>query len=322
MFSWMHLFTTNNVSIKAFKLPRRRIRFGSTSDTLTIHTIKDEWPSSISLPNNDYFIYLHDLYNELYFIVDSASPVSFLPASIYQNQTKDHTYSAFLLATDGHPLRTYGSIDLLLHFEDVPHHHVNHSFTVTNVQSPIIGLDLLSKLHAVVDVHNKSISCNHTQTPSPDLSSLPLINYQNLSCNDILNLFPDATSGEFFQGKCRLPVERTVSVKGLPFSHAARKLGPQKYKELNSHIDKMLNQGIIEYSRSSFRSPVHLVPKKGPGAFRFCVNYRTLNAQTENQCFTLPRISDVTHRLHGSHVFSALDLKNAYWLSRIRKFAL
>ena len=206
----------------------------------------------------------------------------------------------------------------MLHFEDLPHDHVNHSFTVANVQSPIIGLDLLSKLHAVVDVHNKSITFNHTQVSSPDLSSLPLINYQNLSCDDLLNLFPDVISGEFFQGKCLLPVEHTFSVKGLPFSHAARKLGPQKYKELNSHIDKMLNQGIIEYSRSSFTSPVHLVPKKEPGAFRFCVDYRTLNAQTENQCFTLPRISDVTHRLHGSHVFSALDLKNAYWQINVR----
>ena len=169
-----------------------------------------------------------------------------------------------------------------MHFEDLPHDHVHHSFTVANVQSPIIGLDLLGKLHTVVDVYKKSITFNHTQAPSPDLSSLPLINYRNLSCDDILNLFPDVTSGEFYQGKCLLPVEHTFSVKGLPFSHSARKLGPQKYKELNSHIDKMLNQEIIEYYRSPVTSPVHLAAKKEPGALCFCVDYRTLNAQTEN----------------------------------------
>ena len=145
---------------------------------------------------------------------------------------------------------------------------------------------------------------------------MPLINYQNLSCDDILNLFTDVTSGEFYQGKCLLPVEHTFSVKGLPFSHAARKLGPQKCKELNFHIDKMLNQRIIKYSRSPFTSLAHLVPKKGPDAFHFCVDCRTLNAQTENQCFILPRISD--NGLHGSHVFSALDLKNAYWQINVR----
>ena len=52
-FSWMHLFTTNNTSITAFKLPRRRIQFGSTSDALTIHTIENALPSSISPPDNN-----------------------------------------------------------------------------------------------------------------------------------------------------------------------------------------------------------------------------------------------------------------------------
>ena len=239
MFFRMHFFTTNNTSIKAFKLPRRRIQFGSTSDTLTIPIIKDASPSSISPPDNGYYKYLHDLHKELYFIVDSASPVSLFPASIYQNQANDDSHSAFLLATDGHPLPTNGSVDLLLHFEDLPHNHVNHSFIVANVQSLIIGFDLPSKLHAVVDVL-KSITFN-PQAPFPGLSSLTLINYnQNLYCDDILNFFPDVTSGEFFQGKCLLPVEHTFSVKDLLFSHAASKLGPQKYKELNFHIDKML----------------------------------------------------------------------------------
>ena len=41
----------------------------------------------------------------------------------------------------------------------------------------------------------------------------------------MLNPFPDVTCGDFYHGKC-LPVEHTFSVKGLPFSHAARKLGP------------------------------------------------------------------------------------------------
>ena len=83
---------------------------GSTSNSAPRQTlsqctqIKDASPSSISLPSNDYYICLHDLHDELYFIVDSASPVSLLPASIYQNQAKDHTHLTFLLATDCHPL--------------------------------------------------------------------------------------------------------------------------------------------------------------------------------------------------------------------------
>ena len=43
-----------------------------------------------------------------------------------------------------------------------------------------------------------------------------------------------------------------------------------------------------------------------------------VNAQTENQSFSLPRIFDVTNRLHGARVFSSLDLRNVYWQVNIR----
>ena len=107
-------------------------------------------------------------------------------------------------------------------------------------------------------------------------------------------------------------------MSGPPFAYAARKLGPQKQLELLRQLDYMLDNDIIEFSCSQYTNPVHLVPKKEPNSFRFCVDYRKLNAITDNQSFTLPRISDVTHRLHGACVFSTLDLKNAYWQINVR----
>ena len=95
-------------------------------------------------------------------------------------------------------------------------------------------------------------------------------------------------------------------------------MSPEKQRELGRQLDDMLRQSIIEYSRSPYTSPVHLVPKKEKGAYRFCVDYRKLNAQTENQSFSLPRIFDVTNRLHGAKDFSSLDLRNAYWQVNIR----
>ena len=139
-----------------------------------------------------------------------------------------------------------------------------------------------------------------------------------MTCQDILNLFPKVTSGEFFNGKLSLPFEHSFSITGPPFSHAARKMSPEKRRELDRQLDDMLRQGIIEYSQSPYTSPVHLVPKKEKNCFRFCVDYRKLNFQTENQSFTLPRISDVTNRLHGATIFSSLDLKNAYWQIHVR----
>ena len=57
------------------------------------------------------------------------------------------------------------------------------------------------------------------------------------------------------------PIKHTFTISDTLFSHTARKLGPQKQLELSRQIDYMLANTIIEYSRSSYISPVHLVPK-------------------------------------------------------------
>ena len=90
------------------------------------------------------------------------------------------------------------------------------------------------------------------------------------------------------------------------------------YAILHKSETDMLRQGIIQYSRSPYTSPIHLVPKKESSSYRFCVDYHKLNSQTDNQSFTLPRILDVTNWLHGATVFSSLDLKNANWQVNVR----
>ncbi|KMQ85294.1 reverse transcriptase family protein, partial [Lasius niger] len=68
----------------------------------------------------------------------------------------------------------------------------------------------------------------------------------------------------------------------------------------------MKSQRVIEESRSPWTSPVVLVKKKN-GSFRFCVDYRKLNAVTIKDSYPLPRIEDILDQLSGNSWFSRLE---------------
>jgi hypothetical protein len=57
---------------------------------------------------------------------------------------------------------------------------------------------------------------------------------------------------------------------------------------------------------------VVLVRKKD-GEWRFCVDYRRLNAITTKDVYPLPRIDDALSRMEGSRYFTILEMQAGYW---------
>ena len=59
-------------------------------------------------------------------------------------------------------------------------------------------------------------------------------------------------------------------------------------------------------------SPVCLVRKKD-GTFRFCVDYRRVNAVSRRDAFPIPDIHDALDHLRGAKYFATVDLISGYW---------
>ena len=77
-------------------------------------------------------------------------------------------------------------------------------------------------------------------------------------------------------------------------------------------MQDLLARGIIKPAHGAWSSPVVLVRKKDQ-SWRFCVDYRKLNAVTLQDAYPLPRIDESLDALAGSKYFSTLDLTSGYW---------
>ena len=106
-------------------------------------------------------------------------------------------------------------------------------------------------------------------------------------------------------------VEHHIVTSGRPITAKFRRLDNIKLAAAKAEFQLLEKEGIIRRSNSGWASPLHMV-QKSDKSWRPCGDYRRLNLITEDDCYPLPSMADITSSLAGATIFSKLDLKKGY----------
>lgn len=149
----------------------------------------------------------------------------------------------------------------------------------------------------------------------PDFASSQLLNLCE-NYTDIFALPEDKLSvNNFYEQKITLSDKNPVYIKNyrMPFTQKS---------EVKRQVTKMLDDGLIEPSKSNYNSPVILVPKKstnGIKKWRMCIDFRALNKKIIPDKYPLPRIDDILDNLGRAKFFSVLDLFSGFHQVRLHE---
>ncbi|KAL6485643.1 hypothetical protein MHYP_G00050350 [Metynnis hypsauchen] len=110
-----------------------------------------------------------------------------------------------------------------------------------------------------------------------------------------VSLFPDVPG-------CTSILEHDIDVGvAQPIKQQAYRVSPVKREILRREVNYLRANNLVEPSCSAWSSPCLLV-NKPDGTYRFCTDYRRLNAVTKPDCYPLPRVDDCVDRV-GSAIF-------------------
>ena len=271
-------------------------------------------------------------------LIDTGSQVSTVPAE--RTVKKSSHYQA--TAINGSGIEIIGSTRIPVSFNGDT---VEHNFLIADLDTPIIGRDFLLKIKGNVrhdnwldySLNNKPRSCplvledqsskmreelsqvigsvvvddlSITSDPPTDTSAQP-----HPKLTTILEHYDDVFEGigytELTEHRIELKEDTIINSKPFPVPHAYR-------EEVRKMIKDMLDQGIIEPSKSEWSSPMVVVKKKDE-SLRIAIDYRKINAISKTDAFPTPRIDEIINGLHNAQWFTKLDFRSGYYQIPMRK---
>ncbi len=156
-----------------------------------------------------------------------------------------------------------------------------------------------------------SVSCSVLQDEHMDLSNVPA---EYLDLKGVFSKSRAASLPPHRPYDCAIELLSGMSPpKGRLYS-----LSTPEREAMEKYISDSLAAKIIRPSSSPAGAGFFFVEKKD-GSLRPCIDYRGLNSITVKNTYPLPLMSSAFESLQGASFFTKLDLRNAYYLVRIRE---
>lgn len=258
-------------------------------------------------------LFVADPVTKLKFLIDSGSDVCVLPyraGLIFNSNDKVALFSA-----SGGSIKCYGTKYVTFSL------NLRRSFTwpfvIAQVNKPIIGADFLKHYGLLIDLKNSCLrdpltSLNTKGTKINDPQTQIILISRESKYHDLLQKFEELVKPYPSLAEVRHNTVHRIETTGQPVFARPRRLDPKRLAVAKTEFQKMLELGICRPSKSNWSNPLHLVPKPNGVDFRPTGDYRALNRITVPDRYPLPHLQDFAHALHGSKIFSKVDLVRAY----------
>lgn len=216
------------------------------------------------------------------------------------------------LLANGETCQILGTVTLLITVQDrtislevlvIP--EIRHSL--------ILGIDFWKAMDFVPNFQNGTwtfADANEISAVSTDhlFSRSTISSVEEQSLQSILDS-PVLNSSEL---GCTNLIEHHIRTSAEPIKQRYYPLSPALLKITNTELDSMISLGIVEPSSSPWTSLIVLVKKKD-NYYRFCIDYRKVNAVTKKDAYPLPYINTILDCLRDAQYLSSLDIRSAYW---------